>query len=174
MQAEDVNENSFSDILHKISVLSESLEDFEIMFCEEYLKNLSATAAMIVINADPNTLDPKEKAQSILSNPAVREYLDLRRQQLREVMITKDDILLKAYHMYDKCMGPVAVIDKKGHPTSQSTFDSKGASKVLELMFKYFGMGDKVDNTNKPTIVQNLSVKPEDMDKFEKMFKDDY
>ena len=166
MNLNEENENK------KIKDLVKKLTETEYRFCEEYLKCMSIPLAMAKIDFDE--VNPGNRGKLIYTQPIVQEYLTLRKRQLRKVFITREDISLRALNLLDKCMGPMPVLDKKGHPTGEYTLDSKGATKVLEMLFKHKNMlsGDSFQNNQSQ--IPSINLAEDDLLKFEKMFNSEY
>lgn len=166
MNLNEENENK------KIEGLAKKLTETEYRFCEEYLKCMSIPLAMAKIDFDE--VNPGHRGNLIYTKPLVQEYLTLRKRQLRKVFITREDISLRALNLLDKCMAPMPVLDKKGHPTGEYTLDSKGATKVLEMLFKHKNMlsGDSFQNNQSQ--IPSINLAEDDLLKFEKMFNSEY
>jgi hypothetical protein len=161
----------------KVLELADQLTDEEFLFCEEYLKNITAPVALSVVRALPYEEMPHRKAECILHNPKVRDYLDVRRKIIRRTYITKDDVLLRIMNTLDKCTQPVAVLDKLGHPTGEYTMDSKGATKLLEMLAKHFGIvetGKQSNESDSVSVAPKVSVNKDDLNAFIDKFNAEY
>lgn len=172
---ENENGDGIRDIANDVVKLADDLTDDEFTFCEEYLKNMTAPVALSVARALPYEENPHRRATSLLSNPKVADYLDLRRKIIRRTFITQDDVMLRLYNVLDKCTQPVAVIDKEGHPTGEFNFDSRGATKILEILSKHFGIVD-TDKSEKEMkqVAPRVSVNKDDLDTFINSFNAEY
>ena len=73
-------------------------------------------------------------------------------------------------------MQPVAVLDSKGHPTGEFKFDSKGATKILEMLSKHFGIIDQTKSQGIPEarIVPKAQVSRGDMEIFLANINDEF
>lgn len=75
-----------------IQAVIDSLSDRQKLFCEEYLKDLNATQA--VIRAGYDTKYPNRIAFQLMENPAVRIAIDgLRAERSKGTDVTKDYVL---------------------------------------------------------------------------------
>jgi hypothetical protein len=169
--------NSIRELADQVTSLADQLTDEEFNFCEEYLKNMTAPIALAVARALPYEDMPHRRAESFLNNPKLLDYLDLRRKIIRRTFITKDDVMLRLYQALDKCTQPIPIIDKKGHPTGEYSFDSRGATKILEILSKHFGIADidkdKKDKNITP-VAPKVSVNKDDLEEFINKFNDEY
>ncbi len=76
-----------------IQAVIDSLSDKQKVFCEEYLKDLNGTQA--VLRAGYNTDFPNRIAFQLLENPAIRIAVDaLRAQRNKNSDVTKDFVLI--------------------------------------------------------------------------------
>lgn len=161
------------DILKQLKEVSDKLTYEEWAFCERYLKDMNMSVFDLVDGVFPELEtgeQKKEKLKSVLNNPHVREYLDLKREFLCQTFISKHDILLKARRALDKC-DKVAELDKFGHPTGKTHYDAKSAVKILDLMFKHLDLGQERATTN--TIPYAL-LPNDDLDKLVDKFNAEY
>lgn len=172
------NENEIRGLTQKVTKLADELTDEEFSFCEEYLKNMQNPVAISVARALPYEENPHRRAASLLNNPKIMDYLDVRRKIIRRTFITKDDVMLRLYQALDRCTQPVAIIDNKGHPTGEYKFDSRGATKILEILSKHFGIAD-MDKNDKGSngalpVAPKVSVNKDDLDEFIGKFNEEY
>jgi len=157
----------------KIDILSKEMGADEWLFCEEYLKCLSVPVAMA--RACPHEERPIAGGRAIFTRPHVQDYLSIRKRQIQKCYITKDDLLLKASDVLDKCTEPVPVLDKRGQPTGEMTFEAAPATRLLELMFKHLKMTDSGTHTDGGGVTKHIvNVTEEAVHKFDSMFNTDY
>ena len=108
------------------------------------LAGLSQTEAAIQAGYSPKTA--ASQATDLLKNPKVSAY---RRAYTHAVLdqlcLTPESIALRLFDIYERCMQkkPVLVWSTEDHAWVESgkwQFDSKGATRVLELLGKNAGM----------------------------------
>jgi phage terminase small subunit len=128
-----VSNETLSSQLDALSIL---LTDEEFVFCEKYLKKRELSTIL-------DNTSASRKGQSFLTNPNVTKYLELRRKAIRSAVITEDDVLLQLLDVFDKCKSSRPVLNKKGQPTGDFIFDSKGAIRALELIMNHLNMLNK-------------------------------
>lgn len=164
------------DIFDRIAILRDELTDEQFAFCEVYLENLTSPAYISVAKALPYEENPNRKGRDLLMDTRVIEYLDLRRKIIRRFTVTKDEVLIKLNDLITKCMAPVQVLDNKGHPTGEYTFDSRGATKGMELLSKYLGLDNtkQIGSLEAIASVPKVSVNKDDLDKFIMDFNEHY
>lgn len=107
----------------------------EHLACEVYLAS-SYNAFRAIHAIAPTEPHPLKRWHMLTAKKYVREYLTLRRKQILENTVTAEDILLRVKDIVDKCSEPVELFDKKGEPTGLATFDSVGALKGLDMLYK--------------------------------------
>jgi len=119
-------------IKKRLIELRQKLSDDEAAFCEAYLRKLTVA-----------TMDKIEESNIVyegmvyVGNEDIHEYLHLSRRLLRDLLVTKDDLLLKLQQQIDRNTRPVAVIGEDGQPTGEYISNTKEAGKLMELMCKY-------------------------------------
>lgn len=109
-------------------------------FVDAMLIEESATKAALSAGYSPKTA--RVQAQALLTNPAVsRAIADARRARSARVQCDADWVLEGLRAVYQRCMSEVKPIyDMRGEFTGEFQFDSKGATKSLELLGKHLGM----------------------------------
>jgi hypothetical protein len=166
---------SNNDINERISELMDILTDEQYAFCEEYLKNLTAPAAVAVCKSLPYEENPRRKARELIGNKNVEEYLDLRRKQERRARLNKDDILLNMYDLFLKTKESSQSnneIDAKGQP-KQNNYQA--AVKMAELLAKHFNIiDDKSNSNNNIEVAPKVNIDKDDLDKFTQEFNAEY
>lgn len=171
---EDIEE--IQRINQELIELGEKLSDEEYTFCETYLKNITSPVVVAVAKALPYEDNPVRRGQMMLSNIHVLRYLDLRRKVIRRAWITKDDVLIQAYDLWQKSKEPIPVIDRKGQPTGEYKFDSHAAVKLAELLFKYTGAISEADKGSKAniTVAPSVNIARSDLDAALEQFNAEY
>lgn len=165
---------SNNDINERISDLMDILTDDQYAFCEEYLKNLTAPAAVAVCKSLPYEENPRRKARELIGNKDVEEYLDLRRKQERRARLNKDDILLNMYDLFLKTKENESTndINAKGQP---KTNNYQAAVKMAELLAKHFNIIDNSANSNSSIeVAPKVTIDKDDLDKFTQGFNAEY
>ena len=99
----------------------------QIKFCDSYLRTLSLGQSILEDNVN-------------IDDPAIIDYLKRKRSSLSDLIVTESDLVLRAIRLFEKCTSPVDILDKNGQPTGNLQIDTKGATKVLELLMKHKGM----------------------------------
>ena len=147
------------------------LTDEQLKFCEEYLKCMSVSEAVEKVFPYGTS---KSKVLELISDPNLKVYLDVRRQEIRNIYITKEDILLRTLDLYDKCVQPVPVLDKRGHPTGEYQMDTRGATKILELMYKHLGLVDADTKQDIPNVVPQVVLSEKELETFRTHFESEF
>lgn len=154
--------------------LTKLLDDDEINFCEYYIKNITLPIRLVVSTVMPDEPFPEQKSREIMTNPLVHEYLDLRRQVVRRAIITEDDVMLRMYDLLEKCSQPKPVLDNKGQPTGEMAIDTRGATKILELLAKHFKLDGNTNNAQTIAEPKTAVLSESDVDEFNKYLDDEF
>ena len=129
-----------------------ALTDKKERFCREYVIDYNQTKA--AIRAGYAEKSAAKKGCSLMKEPEVAAYIrQLQTEQKERLMLTSDHVLLELWDVYQKCMQavPVEEWDYDLHTmvkTGEYQFDSKGATKALEMIGKHLGMFDKNEDTD--------------------------
>lgn len=121
-------------------------------FCVEYLVDYNATQA--AIRAGYGEKSAGNQAHRLMKNDEVLARVrELQAEKVERLCITTDNVVLRLVDTLDKCMRPIPVTEwdyeeKKMVPTGEYTFDSRGATKCLELLGKHLGMFEEKVNLN--------------------------
>ena len=116
-------------------------------FCLEYSCDYNQTQA--AIRAGYAEKSAAKQGCLLMKKPAVVARIrQLQKEQAERLMITSDRIMLELMDVYQKCMQAVPVeewnySEHRMEPTGEYQFDSKGATKALELLGRHLGMFDK-------------------------------
>lgn len=113
-------------------------------FCLEYIIDYNQTAA--AIRAGYAEKSAAKTGCKLMKRPEIRAYIrQLQKEQAERLMLTSDHVLLELWDVYQKCMQAVPVnewnySEHRMEPTGEYQFDSKGATKALEMIGKHLGM----------------------------------
>lgn len=120
------------------------------LFCREYIIDYIGTQAAIRAGYSKKTAHVQ--ASELLKNPKVLARIrDLQKEQTERLAITSDWVVQQLVDVVKKSKEPEPVMEwdydeKALVKTGEYTFDSKGATKALELLGKHLGMYvDKVE-----------------------------
>lgn len=136
-----------------VSALPDKLNAQQERFCEEYLVDYNGTKA--ASRAGYSERSAAVTACRLLKNDKVLVRVrELQAEQAKRLAITADWTLMKLREIVDKamCAEPVLEYDydtKQLEPTGEYQFDSRGATKALELIGRHLGMyQDKLEATH--------------------------
>lgn len=106
-------------------------------FVEYYLQTLNTAQAANLAGYKSF----RQAGYKLLKNPLVRDEINRRQKELAEKTdVTHQWIERRLVRVVDKCMADKELIDLNGKPLGEYVFDSRGATKALELLGKYKGM----------------------------------
>lgn len=114
------------------------------LFCREYIVDYNGTQAAIRAGYSKKTAHVQ--ASTMLKNPKVLARVrELQKEQTERLAITSDWVVHQLVDVVQKSKEPVPVMEwdyeeKKLVKSGEFTFDSKGATKALELIGKHLGM----------------------------------
>jgi phage terminase small subunit len=128
--------------LRAMAKLSEKQKRFVL----EYIVDLNGTQAAIRAGYAENSA--KQQASRLLTNDDVcAELAKQLKKHLGKAEITVEGVLADLQEIKQRCMQHIPVVDKLGHETGEYVFDSRGATRALELQGKYLKMfTDKVQH----------------------------
>ena len=132
-----------------------ALTDKKERFCREYVIDYNQTKA--AIRAGYAEKSAAKKGCELMKEQEVKAYvLQLQKEQKERLMLTADRVLIALIDVYQKCMQavPVEEWDYDLHTmvkTGEYQFDSKGATKALEMIGKHLGMFDKNEDAGDDT-----------------------
>lgn len=131
------------------------------VFCREYLTDYNGTQAAIRAGYSKKTATTQ--ASRMLSNAKVLSRVcELQAEKTAQLSISQDWVVHQLVDVVQKCKDPVPVetwdySEKKMVPTGEYMFDSKGATKALELLGKHLGMYvDKVETKQSIEVTTKL------------------
>jgi len=138
------------------------LNDKTELFCHEYLVDYNATQAAKRAGYSDKTA--YSQANRLLKNVEVLSRVrELQTEKTKRLAISQDWVVHHLVDVIEKCTKPVPVLqwdydDRIMKPTGEYAFDSKGATKAMELLGKHLGMYvDKVElKTEGVTIVNDI------------------
>ena len=116
-------------------------------FCLEYICDYNQTKA--AIRAGYAEKSAAKTGCRLMKDPRIQAYIrQLQKEQKERLMLTSDHVLLELWDVYQKCMQAVPVetwnySEHRMEPTGEYQFDSKGATKALEMIGKHLGMFDQ-------------------------------
>lgn len=121
-------------------------------FCAEYLIDYNATQAAIRAGYSENAAG--SQGSRMLKNANVLARVrEIQRDKIEKLCVTSDFVVMKLIETLERCMAAVPVMEwnseeHKKMPTGEYQFDSKGATKCLELIGKHLGMFEDKINVN--------------------------
>lgn len=124
-------------------------------FCLEYIIDYNQTAA--AIRAGYAEKSAAKTGCKLMKRPEIRAYIhQLQTEQKERLMLTSDRVLIELMDVYQKCMQAVPVetwnySEHRMEPTGEYQFDSKGATKALEMIGKHLGMFEKQEDAGDDT-----------------------
>lgn len=132
------------------------------LFCREYVVDYNGTQAAIRAGYSKKTAHVQ--ASALLRNPKVLTRVrELQKEQTERLAISQDWVVLQLVDVVQKSKDPIPVMEwdyeeKKLVKTGEYSFDSKGATKALELLGKHLGMyTDKMEvSTAGVTILNDI------------------
>jgi len=132
------------------------------LFCREYVVDYNGTQAAIRAGYSKKTAHVQ--ASALLRNPKVLTRVrELQKEQTERLAISQDWVIHQLVDVVEKCLTPVEVMEwdyeaKEMRGTGTFNFDSKGATKALELIGKHLGMyTDKMEvSTAGVTILNDI------------------
>jgi len=137
-----------------------NLNDKSEAFCREYLSDYNGTQA--AIRAGYSRKTAATQASRMLRNVKVLSRVrELQAEKTAQLSISQDWVIHQLVDVVEKCKNSVAVEkwdfeEKKMVPTGEYMFDSKGATKALELLGKHLGMYvDKVETKQSGMVKKN-------------------
>ena len=113
-------------------------------FCQEYIVDYNGTQA--AIRAGYAESSARSMASKLLTNHNIAARVRLlQKEQAERLQLSADVVLVKLFETLSMCMQAVPVmiwdpVERKMVESGQYSFDSKGATKCLELIGKHLGM----------------------------------
>jgi phage terminase small subunit len=108
-------------------------------FVQEYLIDLNATQA--AIRAGYGKAGAHTEGNRMLSHPEIKAAIEEAQRDLAaRTKVTQEEVIRDLREIRDRCMQHVQVLDRKGNPTGDYTFDATGAIRAVELLGKHIGM----------------------------------
>lgn len=125
------------------------MTDKQSRFVEEYLKDSNATQA--AIRAGYSEKRASEIGHQQLQKTGVRQAIEKGlAEKSKRCQVDADWVLMNLKQVVERCMQTEPVLDSAGQPTGEYRFDSRGATRGLELIGKHIGMfRDKLELTGK-------------------------
>ena len=118
---------------------SAGLNERQQRFVDAYLEDPNATKAAIA--AGYNSKTAYSQGQRLLKNVEVSRALEQARvARSARTRITQDYVLENLDECLRKSLKEEEVLDAYGNPKGLFVYDSKGATKAVELMMKHLGM----------------------------------
>ena len=120
------------------------LNDKTEAFCHEYLVDYNASKAAERAGYSAKTAG--SQGNRLLKNVEVLSRVrELQAEKTKRLAVSQDWVVLHLVDVVNKCMKPVEVLEwdyeaREMKRTGLFTFDSKGATKALELIGKHLGM----------------------------------
>tara|TARA_R110000868_G_scaffold33755_1_gene122204 strand:- start:2957 stop:3469 length:513 start_codon:yes stop_codon:yes gene_type:complete len=152
--------------------LQQHMTDDEYMFCEQYLKSLSPSLA----HPDTELLSmaPYTRETRHYDKPIVHRYLELRKRDLKKLMLNSEDVLLNILQVIDSAKVGVPVYDK--HGISQGVKpDLSSALKGLEMLSKHMNLlGNDTATASLTAPVTIVNLDKDGVKEFNELYKKDY
>ena len=128
--------------------IAKFLDDRELLFAKEYLKDMNGTQAAIRAGYKPgrNNASAAVQASRLMRDERIRAYrAALIRESVEDMDVSRDSVVLKLMEIYRRCMSaePVLMWDgEKGEwvNSGEWRFDARGAAKALEQLTKLLGL----------------------------------
>lgn len=120
------------------------LTDKQKRFCDEYLIDLNATQAAIRAGYSKHTAN--EQGARLLAKASVSAYIEERKGEIKQKLnLNQEWVIEKLIQCVSKSMQEEEVQkwdyeSKQLAGTGEYVYDSKGATKALELLGKHLGM----------------------------------
>ena len=114
------------------------------LFCQEYIVDYNGTKA--AIRAGYEERSARSTASKLLAKSNVRSRVrELQAEQVERMAATQDFVVQQLIETYQKCCEPTPVMvwdnnEREYVPKGTYEFDSKGATKALELLGRHLGM----------------------------------
>lgn len=121
-------------------------------FCEEFIKDLNGTQALIRAGYSEN--GAAVEASKLLTNPNIRSYIqEMQSIRSERTLVDAGFVIESLVEVANRCMQAKQCMvwdyeAKAMVPTGEWEFDSQGANKSLELLGKHLGIFEK-DNAQK-------------------------
>ena len=136
-------------------VKGSDLNDKQILFCQEYLKDLNGTQA--AIRAGYSIKTAKEISSENLTKPNIQLFIKgLMDKRADEVKVDAAWVLQRFVDISNRCMTaePVMIRDGEGNlvESGEYKFDSSGANKATEMVAKHIGFFEKDNEQSKSFI----------------------
>lgn len=108
-------------------------------------------ATQAAIRAGYSAKRADEYGRQLLGKTGVREAIDKGlAEKSKRCQLDADWVLMNLKEVVKRCMQSEPVLDGAGQPTGEYRFDSRGATRGLELIGKHIGMfRDKLELTGK-------------------------
>lgn len=123
---------------------SDKLTRKQDLFCQEYIVDYNGTKA--AIRAGYEERSARSTASKLLAKSNIRSRVrELQAEQVERLAATQDFVVQQLIETYQKCCEPTEVMvwdpnEREYVPKGTWEFDSKGATKALELLGKHLGM----------------------------------
>lgn len=140
-----------------------SLTPKQARFVEEYLKDFNAARA--AVDAGYSKKTAKSIGAENLTKPDIQKAIgEAREERTERTEVTQDWIIERLTEVVERCMQIREVPNSYG----KFTFDSRGATRALELLGKHHGLfpdrfKHSLENDSNGSLAKLLGVKTEDM-----------
>ena len=136
----------------------DDLTEKQARFVQNMLTARTATEAAVMSGYSARTAD--SQAAQLLKIPKVAEALRAERSiRAKRARVDRDWVMDNLVEVAERCMQAVPVLLKDGTPTGEYSFDSRGATKALELLGREIGMWPRTpDNVQVDARTQILSL----------------
>lgn len=128
--------------------IAKYLDERELRFAKEYLKDMNGTQAAIRAGYKPGTNNASAAVQAsrLMRDERIRAYRSaLIRESVEDMDVSRESVVLKLIEIYRRCMTAIPVqtwdADKKEWVNSgEWRFDARGAAKALEQLTRLLGL----------------------------------
>lgn len=123
-------------------------------FVAEYLLDLNATAAAL-----RSGYKHPDIGRRLVTKSHVEKAIQAAQQKrAKRTELTMDEVIEDFREIKRRCMQAIPLLDREGNPTGEYRFDSSGANKANEMLWKHLGGEEKHRFVNENT----HRVAPED------------
>lgn len=119
-----------------------ALTDKQERFCQEYLKDLNASAA--ARRAGYSGKNSDAIGSELLGKTGVSERVkELMDKRSKRIELSADKVLSDIEEIRERCMQKEPVLDAEGEPTGEWKFESRSALKACELLGQHLALFTK-------------------------------
>lgn len=155
-----------------------NLNEKQKQFCEQYIIDLNGTQAAIRAGYSKKTAN--RIASELLSKLDIQKYIEeLKNKRSKKIQITQEEVLADLVEIKERCMQarPVTFMGRQVQDHEGNNlwkFDSKGATRAVELIGKHIGFFQEDNKQKQPIVnpVQTVYKTVKDKEEVKKHIKD--